>query len=83
MYKIKLDQNSKKDLDKIEYQIVRRIFDKIKSLEDEPRPYGSIKLKGENAYRLRLGNYRILYEIDDKKKVVYVYNVLHRKDAYR
>lgn len=83
MYNIKLDANAKKDLDKIDYQIVKRIFRKIKSLENEPRAYGSIKLKGENAYRVRLGDYRILYEIEDKQKIVTIYNIAHRKDVYR
>jgi mRNA interferase RelE/StbE len=68
LYKIKIDDNAKKDLDKIDYQITKRILNTIKSLENEPRPYGSIKLKGENAYRVRMGNYRILYEIEDKKR---------------
>ncbi|MDQ3020150.1 MAG: type II toxin-antitoxin system RelE/ParE family toxin [Bacteroidota bacterium] len=83
MYKIKLDNNAKKILDKIDYKITKRIFNKIESLGIEPRPFGSIKLKGENAYRIRLGNYRILYEIEDKKKEIIVYHIAHRKDVYR
>ena len=83
MYKIKLDNNARKDLDKIEFDIAKRIIDKIKLLENEPRPFGSIKLKGENAYRIRMGNFRILFEIDDKIKEITVYNIAHRKDVYR
>ena len=83
MYKIKLDNNARKDLDRIDYQFVKRIFDKLKSLENEPRQVGCIKLKGENAFRIRSGSYRILYDIDDSKKEVTVYNIAHRKDVYR
>jgi len=83
LYKIKLDNNARKDLDKIEFDIAKRIIDKIKLLENEPRPFGSIKLKGENAYRIRMGNFRILFEIDDKIKEITVYNIAHRKDVYR
>lgn len=43
----------------------------------------NIKLKGYNTYRLRIGDYRKLYQIEDKKKEVTVYNIAHRKDAYR
>jgi mRNA interferase RelE/StbE len=52
-------------------------------LENEPRPTGCINLKDKNGYRIRIGNYRILYEIDDLGKVVSVFKIAHRKEAYR
>jgi mRNA interferase RelE/StbE len=52
-------------------------------LEREPRPIGCIKLKDKNGYRIRIGDYRILYEIDDAVKEVSVYKIAHRKEAYR
>ncbi len=79
MYRIKLDNNARKELDKIDFEITKRIIDRIKSLENEPRPFGSIKLKGENAYRIRMGNYKILFEIDDKLKEITVIILLIEK----
>lgn len=60
-----------------------KISNKILELETDPRPIGSIKLQGKESYRIRAGDYRILYDINDKTKEVFVYNVLHRKDAFR
>lgn len=55
----------------------------IDSLEKNPRPHGVKKLAGaKDGYRVRVGDYRILYVIDDKKKIVTVYRIRHRKDVY-
>ena len=83
MYKIQISNTAKKDLVKIDFQILNKLIENIKALENVPNPVGSIKLKGENAYRTRVGNYRIIYEIDSKKKVVIIYRVAHRKDVYK
>ncbi len=83
MYKVKLSNKAVKELDKIDFQIVKKLFDKMKNLENNPMPVGSIKLKGENAYRIRLGNYRIIYEVIEHSKQVLIYKVAHRKDVYR
>ena len=53
------------------------------SLADDPRPLGSKKLSGQERYRLRQGDYRILYEIEDDKLIVCVVKVRHRRDVYR
>lgn len=52
-------------------------------LSDNPRPSGSIKLKGEEAYRIRVGDYRIVYIIQDERLIVLVIDVGHRGDLYR
>ena len=83
MYKVKLSNKAVKELDKIDFQIVKKLFDKMKNLENNPMPVGSIKLKGENADRIRLGNYRIIYEVIEHSKQVLIYKVAHRKDVYR
>ena len=55
----------------------------IRLLQDNPRPNGVKKLKGyENTYRVRVGNYRIIYEIYDRETIVLVLSSIHRKDAY-
>jgi len=63
--------------------MVQKILDAINALPDNPRPAGSKKLKGqENRHRLRVGDYRVLYEIHKKEVVILVVRIRHRKDAY-
>jgi mRNA interferase RelE/StbE len=70
-------------MDRLPSEVHRRISEKILTLEDNPRPSGSQKLRGEENYRLRVGDYRVLYTIDDKARRVLVYGVAHRREAYR
>lgn len=84
MYDIIIESNAEKDLNSLESDIFHRITNKIKLLSSEPRPVGCRKLKTfENNWRIREGNYRIIYEIDDKQKQVKIMRVRHRKVAYR
>lgn len=55
----------------------------IAGLADDPRPHGYKKLKGEDAYRIRVGDYRVIYEIDDEVILITVVSVGHRKDIYK
>ena len=52
-------------------------------LKENPRPFGAIKLKGWNLYRIRVGDYRILYTINDKDKIIEIIAIGHRKDIYK
>ncbi|MCL5268920.1 MAG: type II toxin-antitoxin system RelE/ParE family toxin [Bacteroidetes bacterium] len=61
---------------------VLRISNRIQTLCDNPRPIGVQKLTDAEGYRIRVGNYRVLYEIDDKAKIIFVYRVKHRSEAY-
>ena len=61
----------------------QRIVKRIEQLGDNPRPEGCQKLSGQNRYRIRQGQYRIVYGVEDDQLVVYVVKVGHRKDAYR
>jgi mRNA interferase RelE/StbE len=64
--------------------IVQRVFPKIESLGENPRPHGVKKIEGEeNMYRIRVGNYRVIYEISDKYKKVDIAHIRHRSEAYR
>jgi len=83
MYKLRISDKAEKELDKFNYEMYDRIYHKIKSLELNPRPFGVIKLRDSDGYRIRVGNYRILYEIDDNEKTIDIYEVLHRKEAYK
>ena len=83
MYRIRLSNYAEKELDKFNQVLYDRIYQKIKSLENNPRPFGVIKLSDEESYRVRVGSYRILYDINDKENTIDIYEVVHRKDAYR
>lgn len=83
MYQIKIIPAAQKDLDRLEDKFFRLIQEKILSLADQPRPSSCVKLTAEEGYRIRSGIFRILYRIDDQNKIVYIYRVKHRKEAYR
>lgn len=82
MYKIFLLPQAQKDLDDFKGKTFQQIKKKISSLRENPRPPGSLKLTAEEGYRLQSGHYRIIYRIDDKEKIVYLYRIKHRKEAY-
>jgi mRNA interferase RelE/StbE len=82
VYDIFLLPSAQKDLDDLDPRAFGRILKKIKALSKEPRPSGCLKLSGEDGYRLRIGDYRVLYRIDDTSKRVFIYRIKHRKDAY-
>jgi len=83
MYKIFIIPQAQKDLDNLNEKIFEQIKNKILSLSSNPRPPGCLKLTAEEGYRIRSGNYRIIYRINDKEKVVYIYRIKHRKGAYK
>ncbi len=73
-----------KQLDALPDDVYERIAVKIQQLADEPRPDGVVKMKGsDNEYRIRIGDYRVRYEIDDKELVILLLQCKHRKDVYR
>lgn len=83
-YQVEVVTPAKKALKNIESQYVKKIMQRIDLLKIDPRHHGSAKLSGyENTYRTRVGKYRIVYEIYDKKVLVVVVNIDHRKDIYR
>jgi len=80
-YELKIQKNAQKSLAKISEPFQTKIINKIYSLADDPY-YNSKKLVGREAYRIRVGNYRIIYEINNNKLIVLVVNIGHRKDIY-
>lgn len=71
-------------LSKLDAALARRLTVEMGKLQDGPFPFGYKKLKGGvAAYRLRVGDYRVLYEVDAKSKTIRVYSVEHRSRAYR
>ncbi len=82
-YKIVVRKSVFKDLDRLPQKDNRRIVRAIEKLSSDPRPPQSIKLSGEEKYRLRCGVYRVLYEIRDDRLIICIVRVRHRKDVYR
>jgi len=82
-YKIFFKKSVEKDFEAIPKKDLKRIIHQIGRLREEPRPRGCEKLTGQEKYRLRQGNYRIVYSIEDKALTVWVVKVGHRKDIYR
>jgi mRNA interferase RelE/StbE len=81
-YQILLTKTATKQLDKLPNDIAEKLLNFIQSLEDDPRPIGCKKLKGREGYRVRQGNYRVIYDIFDDILIVEVVAVGHRKDIY-
>lgn len=83
-YSLIIPKSVQKQLDKLPDAVFKRVIKKIETLATEPLPVGAIKLKGkEDEYRIRVGDYRIRYKIDDNQQVVIISRCQHRKDVYK
>lgn len=82
MYEVIVGKQVIKQLEKIPLTDYKRIKSALINLTSVPRPQGYLKLKGRDAYRIRVGNYRIIYEIKDDKLIVLIITIAHRKDVY-
>lgn len=84
MYEIRLRSSAERELRRLPREIVRRMVAAIDKLAEEPRPRGAQKMASiEHTYRIRLGQYRVIYEVDDETRKIVVTRIRHRKDAYR
>ena len=82
IYEIIIDRYAQKQLDKIPPPHFNRIIKAINNLTDNPRPSGCKKLTARPGYRVRIGNYRVIYLIEDNVLKVFVIDIGHRKDIY-
>jgi len=83
-YRVELARPAEKELERLPGQIAERLIQAIRGLQDEPRPHGAAKLHGsKSGYRIRVGRYRVIYEVDDRHRFVLISHVRHRKDAYQ
>ncbi len=82
-YQVYLKRSAEKELEKLPEKVHDKIVQKLLLLKDNPRPQKAKKLRGREGYRIRVGNHRILYLIDDENKVVEIYSISHRREAYR
>lgn len=82
-YRIIIPKLVQKQLNNLPQKERERILEAIKNLVNIPRPNGVKKLKGyEQNYRIRVGNYRVIYQIKDQEMIVLILSAVHRKDAY-
>ena len=82
-FTVLIERSALKSLSKIPLDYRDRIIDAIRGLAEDPRPAGAKKLSGRKAWRIRLGSYRVIYEINGDELIVLVVTVGHRKDVYR
>ena len=82
-YHIQIKRNAQKALAKIPQSHQDRIINKIYTLAESPHPQGCKKLSGRPAWRIRVGNYRVLYEVHDNELIILVVQIGHRRDVYR
>lgn len=83
-YQVGIASAAKKELARLPKKMADRIVAAIDALADNPRPHGAIKLEGsENQYRIRVGDYRVIYSINDGALMVLIIRIADRKDAYR
>jgi mRNA interferase RelE/StbE len=82
-YKILIKPSAVKEIEAVPKKDRLRIIKRIRALAADPRPPGSEKLSGDDKYRIRQGNYRIVYSVSDEVILVIVVKVGHRKDIYR
>ncbi len=82
-YEILIKKDVEAELRSLTKSDLEKVVARIQSLSANPRPAGSEKLKGQEGYRVRQGNYRIVYLVDDASKVVRIVKVGHRREVYR
>ena len=83
-YRIEVTHSAEKVLESLPTDVRARVIHKIEALREDPRPRGSEKLSGEEQfYRVRVGDYRIIYEVQDDVLLVLVLRLGHRRDIYR
>lgn len=85
MHEVVLAAQAERDLKRLPAALFRRVIAAVRPLAATPRPPGARKLhgSGRDDYRLRVGDYRILYEVDDRTRTVRIMRVRHRREAYR
>jgi mRNA interferase RelE/StbE len=83
-YSVTFARPARKELERLNSPLVGRLVRKIEELSTEPRPFGCRKLAGEeNLWRVRVGDYRIVYSIYDNERIVDIVRIRHRSEAYR
>ena len=83
IYRVTILRRTQKELGALAGAAYTRVRDAIVALAEDPRPPGCLKLTARDGWRIRIGDYRVVYEIDDSGRMVTVLHVGHRRDVYR
>ena len=84
MYEVLLERRAQRDIKKLPAEVFHRIIPSIRALAEDPKPPGCRKIAGsKNDWRIRIGEYRVIYEIDEHAEAVKVMRVRHRREVYR
>ena len=84
LYKLEWKTSAERDIRKLAKPVIQRILEAVEALSNEPFPHGSRKLSGsEGSYRIRVGDYRVIYQFDAKRHAIIICHARHRKDVYR
>jgi mRNA interferase RelE/StbE len=83
VYRLEISHIAHKQIVSLPPRFAQRVNEAISKLASEPRPVGAKKLVGIEGYRIRLGDYRILYRVNDESRLIVVYRVKHRREVYR
>ena len=83
-YSVEFARSARKEIEALDPQVADRIIKRIESLVYDPRPTGVVKLKGTvDQWRIRIGEWRVVYRIDDREKLIDISAVRHRREVYR
>jgi len=83
LYELTFKRRARRNVARLPESVYRRMIRAIDELAENPRPRNSRKLRGKEGWRIRVGDYRVIYEIDDEAQEVLVLDVGHRRDVYR
>jgi mRNA interferase RelE/StbE len=84
VYEVLLERGAEKDLNRLAPNVFQRVVEAVRGLKNSSRPKGSKKLAGSpGGWRIRVGDYRIIYDIDDRAKRVRIFRIRHRREVYR
>lgn len=81
-YTVRFNSSANRELRKLDPQVRRRVEPRVLALEDDPRPHGSKKLTDREVYRIRVGDHRVIYSIDDARRLIEITQVADRRDVY-
>jgi mRNA interferase RelE/StbE len=81
-YNLEILRRAQKELVDLPKKNYLKICEAVQNLAGDPRPSGCLKLKGREGWRIRVGNYRVLYRIDDQQQIITVVHIGHRRDVY-
>jgi mRNA interferase RelE/StbE len=82
-YSVVIRRSAEKEIERLPESVRRLMIRRILALADDPRPYGSTKLSGGGEHRIRQGDYRVVYTVDDAARTVTIVRAAHRSDVYR